>query len=468
MEPQIADIDEAQDLSGLCVLLVEDDEILCLSLEDRLRLEGIPVSVARSAGEARIKLERENIDLVVTDIRLPDGTGADLFDELSRHHPGIPVILMTAFGDVSDAVALTKAGASDYLTKPFDLQDFIAKLRRILSRIADSRLIAELEGMETRTFRPGSGFLGKSMPMRRIERLVARLSGVDSSVLITGESGVGKEVVATLIHRNSRRAAAPLVKVNCAALPANLIESELFGHEKGAFTRASGRHIGRFEQAQNGTIFLDEIAEIPPELQVKLLRVLQEREVERVGGETSIPLDVRVITATQVDLDEAVRLGRFRSDLFWRLNVIHVHIPPLRERLADILYLARRFVKLHAEDMGCEVMGLSADAEAMLLSRPYPGNVRELKNVLERAVALSEGPWITANDLRPLAGDEEINPCSGEPVTLKQSVEQAELQAIYQALAHSNWGIGKAAAALGISRKNLWEKMKRYGIEKRA
>ncbi len=370
---------------------------------------------------------------------------------------------MTAFGEVSHAVALVKAGAVDYLTKPFDMQEFVGTIRRNLSRIADTRLTADPLGIVEDAFRPGSGVIGKSPAMRRIERLIARLSVVDSSILITGESGVGKEVVTTLIHQNSPRAGGPLVTVNCAALPPNLVESELFGHEKGSFTGATQRRIGRFEKAHHGTIFLDEIAEIPSEIQVKLLRVLQERIVERVGGGESIPIDVRIIAATQIDLDEAVKEGRFRSDLFWRLNVIHVHIPPLRERREDILYLSRLFLKRQASDMGIPVKGLSGEAEAYLLAMPFPGNIRELKNILERAMVLSDGPRIMAHDLEPLDNGE----ANGDrESTLKESFVAAEKKAILGALARHDWAIKATADALDISRKSLWEKMKRYGISK--
>ncbi len=454
---------QGSDVSDLCVLVVEDDEIMRLSLEDRLRLEGIPVRVACDVAGAHNQLQKGDVDIVITDIRLPDGSGADLFYDLSQHYPGVPVILMTAFGDIADAVALVKAGALDYLTKPFDLREFIEKIQRHLSRIQDQHLSADSLGLDGETFRPGSGVLGKSMSMRRIERLVARLTAVDSSVLITGESGAGKEVVASLLHHNSRRGNEPFVRVNCAALPQSLIESELFGHEKGAFTGATQRHIGRFEQANTGSIFLDEIAEIPPETQVKLLRVLQEQVVDRVGGKEPIPLDVRIIAATQVELDEAVRDGRFRSDLYWRLNVIHVHIPPLRDRREDILFLARMFVERHAAEMGIPPKRISAEAEAKLLSMPFPGNVRELRNILERAMALSDGPRIMAHDLMPLDEDQDE---LTSPHTLKESVESAERQAILQALTQSGWTIGQAAGDLGISRKSLWEKMKRYEIEK--
>jgi DNA-binding NtrC family response regulator len=463
MDPAAQSADDS--FSGLCVLVVEDDEIIRLSLEDRLRLENIPVRTACDLAEATTQLEKGDVDLVVTDIRLPDGSGGDIFEDISRHHPGIPVILMTAFGEVSQAVALVKAGALDYLTKPFDMQKFVGTIRRSLSRIADTRLTAAPLGINEGAFRPGSGVIGKSPAMRRIERLIARLSDADSSIMITGESGAGKEVVAPLIHQNSARASGPFVTVNCAALPPNLVESELFGHERGAFTGATQRRIGRFEQAHHGAVFLDEIAEIPPEIQVKLLRVLQERVVERVGGNESIPIDVRMIAATQVDLDEAVKNGRFRSDLFWRLNVIHIHIPPLRERREDILYLSRLFLERQANDMEIPAKGLSAEAEAYLLGLAFPGNVRELKNILERAMVMCDGPRIMVHDLQPLDDTEEDE---DQEATLKESVETAERNAIIAALVRHDRIITATAQALDISRKSLWEKMKRYGISKNA
>ncbi len=448
------------DFSDYCVLLVEDDEIMRMSLEDRLRLDGITVRAVGDTASARNELKKGDIDLVVSDIRLPDGTGIELFSHISNYFPGIPVILMTAYGDISDAVSLVKAGALDYLTKPFDISDFIKKVEQHLSRIADTHLT--LGADDENRFKPGSGQLGKSSAMRKLERLVARLSKSDSSVLITGESGVGKEVVATLIHDNSLRTNKPMIRVNCAALSSSLIESELFGHEKGAFTGATRQRIGRFEQAQGGTIFLDEIAEISPDIQVKLLRVLQEREIERVGGMEPITLDVRIIAATQVALEESLKKHEFRTDLYWRLNVIHVDIPPLRKRPEDIIYLARLFVTELAKKTGSKIKGLSKQAELQLQSMPFPGNVRELKNIIERAVALCDAPWIGSVDLLT----EEIENFDIKTTTLKQTIEEAERQAISSSLAENDGKIKQAADHLGISRKNLWEKMKRYGIEK--
>ncbi len=452
---------DRKDYADFRILLVEDDAIMRMSLEDRLHLEGIPTTAVGDVASARNDLKRGDIDLVITDIRLPDGTGHELFETITTRFPGTPVILMTAFGDIADAVNLVKAGALDYLTKPFDINDFISKVESHLARIADTRLVAT-DASDEDGFKAGSGQLGKSPAMRRIERLIARLQESDSSVLITGESGVGKEVVATLIHHNSLRRQGPLVKVNCAALSPSLIESELFGHEKGAFTGATQQRIGRFEQAQRGTIFLDEIAEVSPEIQVKLLRVLQEREIERVGGIEPIKLDVRIIAATQVVLDESIENQQFRSDLYWRLNVIHIDVPPLRERTEDVLYLARQFVSEESVKTDNPVLGLTNEAEALLQSMSFPGNVRELKNIIERAVALCDAPWISPVELLPEKA-EDLEPGTS---TLKESVEEAERQAISRALIDSDNKITQAAEALGISRKSLWEKMKRYSIDK--
>ncbi|NNE63943.1 MAG: sigma-54-dependent Fis family transcriptional regulator [Gammaproteobacteria bacterium] len=462
IETELDNIAYQGDYEGCKVLLVEDDEIMRLSLSDRLQLEGLPVRAAKDLSSARRILKNEIIDLVISDIRLPDGSGISLFEEISHNYPGIPVVLMTAFGDIADAVNLVKSGALDYLTKPFEINDFISKVEHHLSCIEDSNLSLIFSENED-SFKAGSGRLGKSKSMRHIERLVARLSDSESSVLITGESGVGKEVVASLIHHNSLRRDGPMIRVNCAALSPTLVESELFGHEKGAFTGAVKQHIGRFEQAQGGTIFLDEIAEVSPEIQVKLLRVLQEREIERVGGQLPIKLDVRIIAATQVNLQEAMDSNLFRADLYWRLNVIHFEIPPLRERQEDIVYLARLFVSEQSNKIEGTVNGLTEETEQLLQTMTFPGNVRELKNIIERAIAFSTGPWISPNDLMLDQHEDDIE--SGQ-TTLKESVEVAEYKAIMNALIENDNKINQAAKTLGISRKNLWEKMKRYEIEK--
>lgn len=447
------------------VLIVEDDDIMRLSLEDRLRIEGIPVVAVASLAEGRHALDRHAFDLVVTDIRLPDGCGQDLFEDIRRRRTGTAVILMTGFGSIDEAVELVRRGAADYLTKPFRMDAFVGSVRRLLEEQQDR---ATLTGRGGDSFHAGDGILGPSPAMRRIERLVARIAPLESSVLITGESGVGKEVVADLIHHSSRRRDRPFVKVNCAALPLTLVESELFGHEKGAFTGADRRRAGKFEQAQGGTIFLDEVAEIPPEVQVKLLRVLQEHTLSRLGGHQEIPLDVRVIAATQVDLTAAIAAGTFRADLFWRLNVIHVPVPPLRERPEDVVVLARRFVDEMSSALGRPLLGLTAEAEATLTAQTFPGNVRELRNAVERAVALAEGHRVAPEDLLGGTLPAAEGPGAGSSLwagTLRDAVATAEKASIREALEATEGAIAPAAQRLGISRKNLWEKMRRYGMK---
>lgn len=445
------------------VLIVDDDELMRVSLEDRLRMEGFETFTAADIASARDLLAARFFDLVTTDIRLPDGDGRALFEEICRVNPGAPVILMTAYISVEDAVALTKAGAVDYLTKPFDLEEFVAKARRAVERLQDLRA-APLVGPDGTVAPAGGGILGKSPPMRRIEKIAARIRDVDASVLLTGESGAGKEVVARFIHRNSTRAGHPFVAVDCASLPAGMVESEFFGFEQGAFPGAERRHAGRFEQAQGGTIFLDEVADISLETQAKLLRVLQEREVLPLGGTEPVALDVRVIAATQASLEAAVSGGRFRADLYWRLNVIHIPIPPLRKRPDDILFLARRFVAEQAALMGRPILGLSAAAEAWLARLDYPGNVRELRNMIERAVALSSGPRLQEYDLMGGSGFDADAPVDIPTLNLRAKVEEAERVAILRALEQANGVLQDAAALLGVSRKTLWDKMRRYGL----
>ena len=427
-------------------------------------MEGFDTVSAADFTSARDALAERGFDLVATDIRLPDGDGRDLFEAVCRLHPGTPVILMTAYISVEDAVALTKAGATDYLTKPFDLDALVSKARRAIERARD-RFAAPLVAADGSTAMPGSGILGRSPEMRRIEEIAAHIRDVDSAVLLTGESGVGKEVVARFIHRNSARADGPFVAVNCAALPSGLVGSELFGVEKGAFAGAEENRAGRVEQAQGGTIFLDEIAEVPEATQLKLLRILEDHRVERLGGSGPIDLDVRVMASSQADLEAEVTRGAFRSDLFWRLNVLRITVPPLRERRDDILYLARHFVAEQAARMHRPVDGLSAAAEKRLLQMDFLGNVRQLRNMIERAVALTAGPRIQVLDLSadefPAAVE---GPEMNAPVTLKANVESAERDAIRRALDEAGGILHLAAENLGVSRKTLWEKMRRYEI----
>jgi DNA-binding NtrC family response regulator len=415
------------------VLVVEDDEIMLLSLVDRLKLEGIEAIGAPTLKDARWWLGTGCIDLVVCDIRLPDGTGDDLFREISRLQPGLPFILMTAFGSVADAVALVKAGAVDYLEKPFDLPLFIALIRRVLDTVAGMRLA---ENSATERFRLGSGLLGLDAAILRIERSIARMRNSDTPVLISGERGTGKKHVAALIHHNSLRATGPFVKLNCAPW-------ENDGEVDAEFAAAIQRAVG-------GTLFLDEVAELPDRLQGRLIHLI------------SCPHpDLRVIAARRTDGtaagDEPTAI---RLDLLWRLDVVHIRVPPLRERPEDIVRIARLFLVQAASTAEKRITGFSMAAETLLKGLKLPGNGRELRRLVERAVTLVDGPQI---ELHHLESEPEPLP---EPIYLKTAVEEAERAAIRGALARCDGAIGKAAGILGISRKNLWEKMHRYGLER--
>lgn len=430
----------------LSILLIEDDPIMGESLMDRFELEGFSALWAQSLAEARTHISQQAFHVVISDLRLPDGHGDRLFLEARESHDKPPPwLFITGYGTVDQAVALLKQGAADYITKPFDLDTLIDKLRPYALVRPEA---APTGGME----------LGISPALRRIEAQLPALAGKAHTVLITGESGVGKERVARLFHRLCPAGeAAPFVAVNCAAFPEGLLEAELFGHEKGAFTGASRSRKGVFEQADGGTLFLDEIGDMPLTMQAKLLRVIQERHVTRVGGDKAIPVNLRLVSATHHDLKTLVTQGRFREDLYYRLNVIQIHIPPLRERREDIPWLARRFLKESAPDKT-----FSPEAEHALLIHDWPGNARELKHAIERAAILSPRTTLGVADLF-----EDVSPTgAGVPVSLAEFVSQSERHYIARTLEQFGGHLGQTAQALGISRKNLWEKMKKLGLSK--
>ena len=444
------------------VCLIEDDPIMGESLQDRFRFEGFAVNWHRSLAAALTDLQQQKTDLLVSDIRLPDGNGGDLFERLQGLLPRVPpTLFITGYGTVDDAVRLLRLGAVDYVTKPFSLETLIDKMRAHLPpQPAASE--AQLP-------------LGVSEPMRRLEATLARLADYDSSVLISGESGVGKEVAARRLHQlTTARSIHPFVAVNCAALPETLMESELFGHEKGAFTGALSRKRGFFEQASNGTLFLDEIGELPLALQGTLLRATQDKAITRLGGEGSVPVDVRLIYATNRDLHAAVAAGHFREDLYYRINVIHLQLPPLRERPDDILWLAEQFLAEHQRRYPERPLSLSAEARQALLKHPWPGNVRELKNSIERASIMSNGPCIEPPDLfnpslgaAPSASAPSAPAASTNgPQRLASHLQEAERHWIEHTLSVHAWQINTTAQALGISRKTLWEKMKKLAIQR--
>jgi two-component system response regulator HydG len=431
------------------LLLVEDDPVMGGSLADRLGLEGFDVAWVQRAGEAQAALARLRPDLVLCDIRLPDGSGEALYATLRPALGTAPVVFLTAFGEIDQAVRLMRAGAADFLTKPFAVDDLLGRIDTLLAR----RPPAEV-----------TGTLGASAAMRAVEATLVRAASVDSTVLLTGESGTGKEVAARFLHARSTRAPRPFVALNCAALPESLMERELFGHEKGAFTGASARTPGYAEQAGEGVLFLDEVMELAPALQAKLLRLIEAREFARLGSARTIPFRARIIAATNADPDARVREGRFREDLLFRLDVIRVAVPPLRARAEDILPLALSFADEFAAAFGRAVAGLRPAAEEALLAHDWPGNVRELRNRVERAVALATSPWLDAADLfpdlpRPL---EEVLP------TLAGVVEAAERRSIAAALAATGGDVAAAAGRLGVARSTLFEKMRRLGLRGRA
>jgi DNA-binding NtrC family response regulator len=434
----------------ISVALVEDDPIMGESLSQCLELEGFRVDWWRTGRDALAGLSESTPDLVICDIRLPDISGADLFREITADPAAPPFLFMTAFGQIDQAVSLMRAGAADYLTKPFDVEDLLARARGLVTRRSSS---------------PG-GVLGVSKSMRDIEALLLRIARHPSPVLFAGETGVGKEVCARLLHAQSGCEDEPFIAVNCAAIPDHLLESELFGHEKGAFTGATARHLGYAERARRGTLFLDEVAELPMALQAKLLRLIEDRSFHRLGGETAIPFRARIMCATNRDLMAEVASGHFRDDLLYRINVVTFDVPPLRKRPEDIRWLARFFFAQCVQSADTPPRGISSLAEEALLAHDWPGNVRELRNRLERAIALSNGEWLMPGDLFPdarRASRPAANPVP--PLSLAAAREAAEKREIERALRESNGQIGEAAKLLRVSRTTLWDRMRRFGID---
>ncbi|ODT45192.1 MAG: sigma-54-dependent Fis family transcriptional regulator [Methylobacterium sp. SCN 67-24] len=425
--------------------VIEDDPIMGESLVQRLTLEGAQVSWWRTKSEAVTGLARQRHHAVICDLKLPDGSGEDIFAEVVKSERAPPFLFMTAYGEIDQAVHLMRCGAGDYVTKPFDMTAFLERLEA---------LAGPLEGDE-------HGVLGVSPAIRAVERTLVRLARVSAPVLLTGETGSGKEVCARLLHASRGRDAGPFMAVNCAAIPAELMESELFGHEKGAFTGAQGRHLGYAERAGSGTLFLDEIGDLAPRLQAKLLRLLEDRIFTRVGGEQPQSFKARIVCATNADLEAKVREGSFREDLLYRINVVNVPLPPLRDRGEDIVWLIDRFVSEREEQAGDRIHGLSALALEAALAHSWPGNVRELRNRVERGIALGDGPLLMPGDLFP---DMAPTLPSGMREGLDGVRDEAERRHIIRVLSENGGAMQATAKALGISRTTLWEKMKRHGI----
>jgi DNA-binding NtrC family response regulator len=457
------------------ILIVEDERAIQLALESLLRKAGYEIALAGSGEEALGRLKHHVFDLVITDLALGQGpNGLDVLRAVKASRPETPVIMITARGSEKIAVDAMKSGAEDYVPKPFENDEVRVVVRRALDRTRLERehrfLLARLE----REFGMGT-IVGSGPAMQRVFETIAKVADTDLTVLVRGESGTGKELVAQELHQRGERKSRPLIAVNCAAINRELVESELFGHERGAFTGANARRVGRFEAAHQGTIFLDEIGDMPLETQAKVLRVLEERKFERVGGGQTIEVDVRVVAATHRDLEAEVRRGNFRQDLYYRLKVIEIALPPLRERVADIPSLVERFLTRISERLGREKKTIEGDALAALARYPWPGNVRELRNLLEQAAVLASGPSIRLLDLPPLAaGESDASRTStgATPIAApesfveakRRSIEDFERNYIQAALRDSGGNISKAAHAMGLARQSLQQKIRELGL----
>ena len=443
------------------ILVVDDEPNARAGLEKLLRQDGYDVDVADDGAAALVVASERPPDLVVTDLKMPRMDGVELLKRLRAQDVDLPVIMVTAFSEVSSAVMAMRAGAEDYITKPVDFDALSLSIERSLAR-RDLKVEAESLRRQLRE-RDGEGvegLIGASPAMQKVYRLARQVAAARATVLVTGESGTGKGELARAIHKKSPRAAAPFITLHCAALAESLLESELFGHEKGAFTGADRRRAGRFEQANGGTIFLDEVGEIPAATQVKLLRVLQERAFERVGGNETIEVDVRLVAATNRDLAEDVRQGRFREDLYYRLNVVHIEMPPLRLRGSDVLVLADHFLRRFAQENRKRVEGIDDDARAKIVAHRWPGNVRELENAIERAVVLCEGSLIVGDDL-PI----DVAPAPKNALRVPgATMAELERYAILTTLEATNGSTTKAAEMLDISVRTIQYRLHEYGL----
>ena len=441
-------------------ILVVDDEVNArAALSELLRDEGFDVEMAADAFKALGKYEAFAPHVVITDLQMPGMDGIELMKKIRAEEDPVPVIVMTAFGDVSTAVEAMHAGAADYLTKPLNFEELLVVLKRVISTQDLVRETRELRQRVRDRVAPNN-IIGAAPPMQRVFEIIDQVAPSKATVLISGESGTGKELVANAIHQRSPRAAGPFIKLHCAALAESLLESELFGHEKGSFTGAMARKDGRFSLADGGTLFLDEIGEISPAIQVKLLRFLQEHEFERVGGTQTIKVDVRVIAATNRNLLDEIAKGRFREDLYYRLNVVSLEMPSLRERRSDIAALVKFFIDRYAKDNGKAIEGCAPEALELLMNYNWPGNVRELENAIERAVVLSSGSSIEIKQLpasiKPMAAP------TGMPVIPGATMTEVERYTILETLKATGGSTSRAAEILGISARTIQYRLHDY------
>ena len=443
------------------ILIIEDEKIVRVTLADALKAEGYTVFAVKDGDTALLALEQGDFSLVISDIRLPGAGGIQILRKSLSESPSTPVIMMTAYGNIKDAVESMRLGAFDYITKPFDLEEMLISVGRALEVHSITQDNIRLR-KELSNHYGVPNLIGESKTMQAVYALLEKISRTDSTVLILGESGTGKELIASTIHYQSSRKNKPIVRVNCAALPDDLIESELFGYEKGAFTGADSKKPGRFERADGGTIFLDEIGDLPILTQTKILRVLEDNSFEPLGATKTASVDVRIIAATNKNLEKAVKKETFREDLFYRLNVIPIELPPLRKRTGDIPLLLDFFTKKFNDQMGTGV-NFGQEATEVLIAYPFPGNVRELMNIVERCLALTNGKIVKPSDLPPhiaknVQGKIQLS-------TLQEVTAQAEKKHIIQILSLTKGNRSKASEILGVSRKTLWDKINTHKLD---
>ena len=454
-------------MNNFSILIVDDEDAQRSVLKGYLEKKGYRIFSASSGNEGIKTVQNNIIDIILSDFKMPDRTGLEVLEEVKKINPEISFVILTAYGTIENAVKAMRLGAFDYISKPVDLDE----LELMIERIIENRNLKSenqiLKNQLKEKFKIDS-FISQSPKMEEVLSVASRAADSRATVLITGESGTGKEVLAKSIHYVSSRKDKPFVAVNIPALPETLLESELFGHEKGAFTGAEKSKKGRFELAHEGTIFLDEIGDIPINLQVKLLRVLQEHQIEKLGSTDTVNIDVRIIAATHQNLEQKIKDGSFREDLFYRLNIVSLNIPPLRERKEDILPLIEHFIEKYSKENGRENLSLSKETVDTLIKYNFPGNVRELENIIERAVVLSRGNTITVNDLpnvvKGFKAEKEIP--ANEETTLIEQVEELEKKLIFDALTKSNGNQSQAGRLLGLTERNLRYKMQKYGIKK--
>ncbi len=465
------------------ILIIDDDDQLRISFEKLLAEEGYAVESAPS-GEAGLKMFRAKVpDLIILDMRLPGMNGLETFKAIHKIEPKLPVIMMTAFGTTETAIEATKMGAFDYILKPFDIPDMLGDIKQALEA---GRFMRSPVNMDpTPDDVTGEAIIGRTRPMQEVYKSIGRVSSTHATVLIRGESGTGKELVARAIYQHSPRANKPFLVINCVAIPENLLESELFGYEKGAFTGASHRRVGKIEQASGGTVFLDEIGDMPSTIQAKILRLLQERSIERLGGRETIPVDVRIIAATNRNLEEALSEARFREDLYYRLKVVTIWLPPLRERLNDIPLLANYFLSKCSADVGIDNPGITKEAVSTLKSHSWPGNVREIYNIIQKALIFNRGAPVSAEDIAQAisdkgqgsiieneTGDEAIRKWARDALNAKAAdhifdacMDQFACLLISEALKMTDGNRSQAARLLGLSRPTLHSKIEKYRLK---